>query len=121
MADRYSADRRIWVSYAVVFSARWQNAKRRISTSPIGSSAHSSLTVAILHIVNSAEVPVSPDQVVLGVCRCTGRHDPVVVWPQRAVGFFLTAGFLGIMYYFVPKQAERPVYSYRCRSFTSGR
>jgi cytochrome c oxidase cbb3-type subunit 1 len=52
-----------------------------------------------------------------------GTIDAMVQWwyGHNAVGFFLTAGFLGMMYYFVPKQAERPVYSYRCRSCTSGR
>jgi cytochrome c oxidase cbb3-type subunit 1 len=70
------------------------------------------ITVAVLHIVNSAEVPVS-----LGKSYpiYAGTVDAMVQWwyGHNAVGFFLTAGFLGMMYYYVPKQAGRPVYSYR--------
>ena len=66
----------------------------------------------MLHIVNSAEIPVS-----LGKSYpiYAGTVDAMVQWwyGHNAVGFFLTAGFLGMMYYFVPKQAGRPVYSYR--------
>ena len=51
-------------------------------------------------------------EVLFAILRCSGRNGAVVVRAQRS-RFFLTAGFLGIMYYFVPKQAERPVYSYR--------
>ena len=72
------------------------------------------LTVALLHVVNSAELPVS----FLGwksYSAYAGAQDAMVQWwyGHNAVGFFLTAGFLGIMYYFVPKQAGRPIYSYR--------
>lgn len=70
------------------------------------------LTVALLHLVNSAEIPVSLTK---SYSAYAGVQDAMVQWwyGHNAVGFFLTAGFLGIMYYFVPKQAERPVYSYR--------
>ena len=70
------------------------------------------ITVALLHIVNSAALPGYPDQVLLAYA---GVQDAMVQWwyGHNAVGFFLTAGFLGMMYYFVPKQADRPVYSYR--------
>src|SRR5439155_1122110 len=72
------------------------------------------LTVAILHIVNSAEIPVTfwPMK---SYSAYAGVQDAMVQWwyGHNAVGFFLTAGFLGIMYYFVPKQAGRPIYSYR--------
>jgi cytochrome c oxidase cbb3-type subunit 1 len=72
------------------------------------------LTVAILHIGNNVNVPVS----LFGMKSYTyvsGVQSAMVQWwyGHNAVGFFLTAGFLGIMYYFVPKRAERPVYSYR--------
>ncbi|MFO0995884.1 MAG: cytochrome-c oxidase, cbb3-type subunit I [Alphaproteobacteria bacterium] len=72
------------------------------------------VTVAMLHIVNNLAVPVS----FFGVKSYglySGVQDALVQWwyGHNAVGFFLTAGFLGIMYYFVPKQAGRPVYSYR--------
>ena len=70
------------------------------------------ITVAVLHIVNSAEVPVSLGK---SYSIYAGTVDAMVQWwyGHNAVGFFLTAGFLGMMYYFVPKQAGRPVYSYR--------
>ena len=72
------------------------------------------VTVAMLHLVNNAAIPVSifSSQ---SVPIYSGVQDAMVQWwyGHNAVGFFLTAGFLAMMYYFVPKQAERPVYSYR--------
>jgi cytochrome c oxidase cbb3-type subunit 1 len=72
------------------------------------------VTIAMLHLVNNAAVPVS----FLGsksYIAFAGVQDAMTQWwyGHNAVGFFLTAGFLGMMYYFVPKRAERPVYSYR--------
>jgi cytochrome c oxidase cbb3-type subunit I len=72
------------------------------------------VTVAMLHLVNNLAVPVS----LVGTKSYSlfaGVQDALTQWwyGHNAVGFFLTAGFLGMMYYFVPKQAERPVYSYR--------
>ncbi|MEO1722087.1 MAG: cytochrome-c oxidase, cbb3-type subunit I [Pseudomonadota bacterium] len=72
------------------------------------------VTVAMLHIVNNLAVPVS----IWGSASYSlfsGVQDAMTQWwyGHNAVGFFLTAGFLGMMYYFVPKQAERPVYSYK--------
>jgi len=72
------------------------------------------LTVAMLHIVNNIDIPVS----LLGSKSYplwSGVQGALVQWwyGHNAVGFFLTAGFLAMMYYFVPKQAERPIYSYR--------
>jgi cytochrome c oxidase cbb3-type subunit 1 len=72
------------------------------------------VTIAMLHIVNNLAMPVS----LLGgksYSAFSGVQDALTQWwyGHNAVGFFLTAGFLGMMYYFVPKQAERPVYSYR--------
>jgi cytochrome c oxidase cbb3-type subunit 1 len=72
------------------------------------------LTIAMLHIVNNLSMPVS----LVGsksYSAFAGVQDALTQWwyGHNAVGFFLTAGFLGMMYYFVPKQAERPVYSYR--------
>ena len=71
-------------------------------------------TVAVLHLVNNLSVPVS----LVGAKSYSlfaGVQDALTQWwyAHNAVGFFLTAGFLGIMYYFVPKRAERPVYSYQ--------
>ena len=70
------------------------------------------ITVAVLHIVNSMAVPVSLTK---SYSIYAGAVDAMVQWwyGHNAVGFLLTAGFLGMMYYFVPKQAGRPVYSYR--------
>lgn len=72
------------------------------------------VTIAMLHIVNNLSLPVS----LLGTKSYSlfpGVQDALTQWwyGHNAVGFFLTAGFLGIMYYFIPKRAERPVYSYR--------
>ncbi len=72
------------------------------------------VTVAMLHLVNNMAIPVS----FLGIksySAFSGVQDALTQWwyGHNAVGFFLTAGFLGMMYYFIPKQAERPVYSYR--------
>jgi cytochrome c oxidase cbb3-type subunit 1 len=70
------------------------------------------LTIAVLHVVNSAALPVTLTK---SYSVYPGAIDAMVQWwyGHNAVGFFLTAGFLGMMYYFVPKQAGRPVYSYR--------
>ncbi len=70
------------------------------------------IAVALLHIVNSAEIPVSLTK---SYSAYAGVQDAMVQWwyGHNAVGFFLTAGFLGLMYYYIPKQANRPVYSYR--------
>jgi cytochrome c oxidase cbb3-type subunit 1 len=72
------------------------------------------VTIALLHVVNNLALPVS----FLGsksVQLFGGVQDALTQWwyGHNAVGFFLTAGFLGIMYYYVPKRAERPIYSYR--------
>ena len=70
------------------------------------------VTVAILHIVNSIEIPISAFK---SYSVYAGVQDALVQWwyGHNAVAFFLTAPFLGLMYYFVPKAANRPVYSYR--------
>src|SRR3990170_1825140 len=70
------------------------------------------IVIAVLHIFNSMALPVSFFK---SYSAYAGVQDAMVQWwyGHNAVGFFLTAGFLGIMYYFIPKQAERPVYSYR--------
>jgi len=72
------------------------------------------ITIAMLHIVNNLAVPVSFFGSV-SVQLMGGVQDAMTQWwyGHNAVGFFLTAGFLGMMYYFVPKQAERPIYSYK--------
>ncbi|MFV1972113.1 MAG: cytochrome-c oxidase, cbb3-type subunit I [Thiohalobacterales bacterium] len=102
----------VWVTYAVVFFGTI--VKRKIPHIYVANWFFGAyiLTVAILHIVNSAAVPVS---LFKSYSAYAGVQDAMVQWwyGHNAVGFFLTAGFLGMMYYFVPKQAGRPVYSYR--------
>ena len=72
------------------------------------------LTIAVLHLGNNAAIPLSLFSSKSYIVW-SGVQDAMVQWwyGHNAVGFFLTAGFLGIMYYFIPKRAERPVYSYR--------
>jgi cytochrome c oxidase cbb3-type subunit 1 len=102
----------VWVSYAVVFFGTI--AKRTVSHIYVANWFYGSfiLAVAVLHIVNSAAIPISATK---SYSAYSGAVDAMVQWwyGHNAVGFFLTAGFLGMMYYFVPKQAGRPIYSYR--------
>jgi len=102
----------VWVSYAIVFFGTIM--KRRIPHIYVANWFFGAfiLTVAILHIVNSA---FSPASFTKSYSAYAGVQDAMIQWwyGHNAVGFFLTAGFLGMMYYFIPKQAERPVYSYR--------
>ena len=102
----------VWVAYAIVFFGTID--KRTVSHIYVANWLFGAviITVAVLHIVNSAVLPVT---VCMGYSLYAGTADAMVQWwyGHNAVGFFLTAGFLGMMYYFVPKQAERPVYSYR--------
>jgi cytochrome c oxidase cbb3-type subunit I len=102
----------VWVAYAVVFFGTVGMRKVRhiyVANWFFGAFI---LAVALLHIVNSAAIPVSLTK---GYSAYAGVQDAMVQWwyGHNAVGFFLTAGFLGIMYYYIPKQAGRPVYSYR--------
>ncbi|MBT4769728.1 MAG: cytochrome-c oxidase, cbb3-type subunit I [Rhodospirillaceae bacterium] len=72
------------------------------------------VTVALLHIVNNLAVPVSFTGA-KSYSLFAGVRDALTQWwyAHNAVGFFLTAGFLGMMYYFIPKRVNRPIYSYR--------
>ena len=100
----------VWVAYAVVFFGTIM--QRKTKHIYVGNWFFGGfiITVAILHIVNNLELPVSFTK---SYSVYAGATDAMVQWwyGHNAVGFFLTAGFLGMMYYFVPKQAERPVYS----------
>jgi len=102
----------VWVSYAIVFFGTIM--KRKVPHIYVANWFFGAfiLTVAILHLFNSAVVPVT---LLHSYSAYAGVQDAMVQWwyGHNAVGFFLTAGFLGMMYYFVPKQANRPVYSYR--------
>ena len=104
----------VWVAYFVVFVGTL--AKRKEPHIYVANWFYLAfiITIAMLHIVNNLAVPVS----FLGAksySAFAGVQDALTQWwyGHNAVGFFLTAGFLAMMYYFVPKQAERPVYSYR--------
>jgi len=102
----------IWIAYAILFFgtiARRKTAHIYVANWFYGGFI---LTVAVLHVVNSLAVPVTPMK---SYSIYAGTVDAMVQWwyGHNAVGFFLTAGFLGMMYYFVPKQAGRPIYSYR--------
>ena len=104
----------IWVSYLIVFVGTL--VKRKEPHIYVANWFYLSfiITVAMLHLVNNLSMPVS----LLGsksYSAFAGVQDALTQWwyGHNAVGFFLTAGFLAMMYYFVPKQAERPVYSYR--------
>ena len=102
----------VWVAYAVVFFGTVGIRKVRhiyVANWFFGAFI---IAVALLHIVNSAAMPVSLTK---SYSAYAGVQDAMVQWwyGHNAVGFFLTAGFLGMMYYYIPKQAERPVYSYR--------
>jgi cytochrome c oxidase cbb3-type subunit 1 len=100
-----------WVCYAIVFFGTIGTRKVKhiyVANWFFGAFI---ITVALLHIVNSAAMPAG---FMKSYSAYAGVQDAMVQWwyGHNAVGFFLTAGFLGIMYYFVPKQAGRPVYSY---------
>jgi cytochrome c oxidase cbb3-type subunit 1 len=102
----------VWIAYAIVFFGTI--AKRKVSHIYVANWFYGAfiITIAILHVFNNLAVPVSLTK---SYSLYAGVQDAMVQWwyGHNAVGFFLTAGFLGIMYYFIPKQAERPVYSYR--------
>jgi len=102
----------VWVAYAIVFFGTI--VKRKVSHIYVANWFYGAfiLTIAVLHIFNSLAIPVSLTK---SYSLYPGAIDAMVQWwyGHNAVGFFLTAGFLGMMYYFIPKQANRPVYSYR--------
>jgi cytochrome c oxidase cbb3-type subunit 1 len=102
----------VWVSYALVFFGTI--VKRKVKHIYVANWFYGAfiLTIALLHIVNSAAMPVTLTK---SYSAYHGAIDAMTQWwyGHNAVGFFLTAGFLGMMYYFVPKVANRPVFSYR--------
>jgi len=102
----------VWVVYAIVFFGTI--AIRKVKHIYVANWFYGAfiLAVALLHIVNSAFIPVTLWK---SYPVYSGAVDAMVQWwyGHNAVGFFLTAAFLGMMYYFVPKQAGRPIYSYR--------
>ena len=104
----------VWVAYLAIFMMTL--VKRKEKHIYVANWFYLSfiVTVALLHIVNNLSLPVSW----LGAksySLSSGVQSAMTQWwyGHNAVGFFLTTGFLGMMYYFIPKRAERPVYSYR--------
>ncbi|HVJ55337.1 MAG TPA: cytochrome-c oxidase, cbb3-type subunit I [Aliidongia sp.] len=104
----------VWVAFAIVYLGTIL--KRREPHIYVANWFYLAfiLTIAILHIGNNLALPVS----FFGAksySLFSGAQDALIQWwyGHNAVGFFLTAGFLGMMYYFIPKAANRPVYSYR--------
>lgn len=102
----------IWLMYATVFFGTV--AARKMKHIYVANWFYGAfiIVIAILHLVNSMEVPAG---LMKSYSAYAGVQDAMIQWwyGHNVVGFFLTAGFLGMMYYFVPKQAGRPVYSYR--------
>ncbi|HWS39877.1 MAG TPA: cytochrome-c oxidase, cbb3-type subunit I [Arenimonas sp.] len=102
----------VWVAYAVLFFGTIM--KRKVPHIYVANWFYGAfiIAVAVLHIVNSLAIPTSLTH---SYPIYSGAVDAMVQWwyGHNAVGFFLTAGFLGMMYYFVPRQAGRPMYSYR--------
>jgi cytochrome c oxidase cbb3-type subunit 1 len=102
----------VWVAYAVLFFGTI--ARRAVGHIYVANWFYGAfiIAVALLHIVNSLALPAG---LLHSYPVYSGAVDAMVQWwyGHNAVGFFLTAGFLGIMYYYVPKQAGRPIYSYR--------
>ncbi|HAU68674.1 MAG TPA: cytochrome-c oxidase, cbb3-type subunit I [Gammaproteobacteria bacterium] len=102
----------VWVAYGIVFFGTL--VKRKMPHIYVANWFFAAyiITIAVLHIVNNLAIPVSLTE---SYPVFSGSVDAMTQWwyGHNAVGFFLTAAFLGMMYYFVPKQANRPVYSYR--------
>jgi cytochrome c oxidase cbb3-type subunit I/II len=102
----------VWVIFAVnFFGTLWRRRERHMYVA-LWFYIATIITVAILHIVNNISIPVS---LMKSYPIYAGVQDALVQWwyGHNAVAFFLTTPFLGLMYYYVPKAAKRPVYSYR--------
>ena len=102
----------IWVVFAINFFWTLQKRREKHIYVAIWFYIATIVTVALLHIVNSLSLPISPFK---SYSIFAGVQDALVQWwyGHNAVAFFLTTPILGIMYYFMPKAADRPVYSYR--------
>jgi len=102
----------IWVVFAINFFGTIKRRREKHMYVAIWFYIATIITVAVLHIVNSIEIPVGMLQ---SYPVYSGIQDALVQWwyGHNAVAFFLTTPFLGLMYYYVPKAANRPVYSYR--------
>jgi cytochrome c oxidase cbb3-type subunit I/II len=102
----------VWVVFAINFFGTLARRREKHLYVAIWFYIASIIAVALLHIFNSLAIPVS---VTKSYSIYAGAQDALVQWwyGHNAVAFFLTTPFLGLMYYFVPKAAKRPVYSYR--------
>lgn len=102
----------IWVAFAINFFGTLHRRRERHMYVSLWFYMSTVITVALLHIVNSMELPVS---FLKSYSIYAGVQDALVQWwyGHNAVAFFLTTPILGLMYYFIPKAANRPVYSYR--------
>lgn len=102
----------VWVCFGIVFFGTI--ARRRIKPIYVSNWFFGGLiiVIAMLHIVNSLAIPVTISK---SYSLFAGAQDAIVQWwyGHNAVGFLLTGGFLGMMYYFLPKHADRPIWSYR--------
>ncbi|MCY4215302.1 MAG: cytochrome-c oxidase, cbb3-type subunit I [Gammaproteobacteria bacterium] len=102
----------VWVCFAIVFFGTI--AKRRIKPIYVSNWFYGGLiiVIAMLHLVNSLAIPVTLSK---SYSLFAGAQDAIVQWwyGHNAVGFLLTGGFLGMLYYFLPKHAGRPIWSYR--------
>ncbi|MHA6205189.1 cytochrome-c oxidase, cbb3-type subunit I [Dyella soli] len=102
----------VWVAYGVLFFGTI--AKRKVKHIYVANWFYGAyiITIALLHVVNNLAIPAGWFK---SYSIYSGSVDAMVQWwyGHNAVGFFLTTAFLGMMYYFVPKQAGRPIYSYR--------
>ncbi len=102
----------VWVVFAINFFGTIIKRRERHMYVAIWFYIATVVTIAVLHIVNSLEVPVT---FLKSYSMYAGVQDALVQWwyGHNAVAFFLTTPYLGLMYYFLPKAANRPVYSYR--------
>ena len=102
----------VWVTFAVNFFGTLARRREKHIYVAIWFYISTIITVAVLHIVNSIEIPVG---MLKSYPVWAGIQDAMVQWwyGHNAVAFFLTTPFLGLMYYYVPKAANRPIYSYR--------
>jgi cytochrome c oxidase cbb3-type subunit 1 len=102
----------VWVCFAIIFFGTV--AKRRVQLIYVSNWFYGGLiiVIAMLHIVNSLALPATLTR---SYSLYAGAQDAIVQWwyGHNAVGFLLTGGFLGMLYYFLPKQADRPIWSYK--------
>ena len=102
----------VWVAFCInLFGTLWKRREKHMYVA-IWFYIATAITVAMLHIINSLEIPVS---LFKSYSIYAGVQDALVQWwyGHNAVAFFLTTPYLGMMYYFLPKAANRPVFSYR--------